>query len=307
MLFIGVQAYILAVASPEKKTQGNAIIVFGFQGGMISGMAIGSLLVNYLNPQGVFVTCAAIGFTTALYSILLIPKGIRHKQAKSALAAAIRRVGSDLAKVSHSGDFLKTMFCIGVPAKAILTGAITFALPLLLGQYGYRQEEIGQIIMLYGIGVVVASAYVARIVDRTGNTEMVLFWGAAISGMGLIFIGLMGSDALGQGAFSTFVVTGGVVTVGVAHGLINAPVVTHVAHSRLAAQIGANSVTTTYRFLERLGHVAGPFLVGQFFLIWGQSARVLIWVGVATAILGILFLVRTAPPRLDAIGPEPAR
>jgi MFS family permease len=307
MLFIGVQAYILAVASPEKKTQGNAIIVLGFQGGMISGMAIGSLLVNYFNPQGVFVTCAAIGFTTALYSILLIPKGIRHTQPKSGLAAAIRRVGSDLARVSHSGEFLKTMFCIGVPAKAILTGGITFALPLLLGQYGYRQEEIGQIIMLYGIGVVGASFYVARLVDRTGNTEMVLFWGAAISGMGLMFIGLMGSDALGQGGFGTFVVTGGVVTVGIAHGLINAPVVTHVAHSQLAAQIGANSVTTTYRFLERVGHVAGPFLVGQFFLIWGQNARVLIWVGVATAILGILFLVRTAPPRLDAIGPEPAR
>ncbi|MFL6937128.1 MAG: MFS transporter [Xanthobacteraceae bacterium] len=307
MLFIGVQAYILAVASPEKKTQGNAIIVFGFQGGMISGMAIGSLLVNYLNPQGVFVTCAAIGFATALYSILLIPKDVRHKQAKSGLGAAIRRVGSDLAKVSRSGEFLKTMFCIGVPAKAILTGAITFALPLLLGQYGYRQEEIGQIIMLYGIGVVVASAYVARMVDRTGNTETVLFWGAAISGLGLIFIGLMGSDALVQGGFGTFVVTGGVVTVGVAHGLINAPVVTHVAHSRLAAQIGANSVTTTYRFLERLGHVAGPFLVGQFFLIWGQNARVLMWIGVATAILGILFLIRTAPPRLDAIDPEPAR
>ena len=307
MLFIGVQAYILAVASPEKKTQGNAIIVFGFQGGMISGMAIGSLLVNYLNPQGVFVTCAAIGFATALYSILLIPKDVRHKQAKSGLGAAIRRVGSDLAKVSRSGEFLKTMFCIGVPAKAILTGAITFALPLLLGQYGYRQEEIGQIIMLYGIGVVVASAYVARVVDRTGNTETVLFWGAAISGLGLIFIGLMGSDALLQGGFGTFVVAGGVVTVGVAHGLINAPVVTHVAHSRLAAQIGANSVTTTYRFLERLGHVAGPFLVGQFFLIWGQNARVLMWIGVATAILGILFLIRTAPPRLDAIDPEPAR
>ncbi|MFL5105649.1 MAG: MFS transporter [Xanthobacteraceae bacterium] len=307
MLFIGVQAYILAVASPEKKTQGNAIIVFGFQGGMISGMAIGSLLVNYLNPQGVFVTCAAIGFATALYSILLIPKDVRHKQAKSGLGAAIRRVGNDLAKVSRSGEFLKTMFCIGVPAKAILTGAITFALPLLLGQYGYRQEEIGQIIMLYGIGVVVASAYVARMVDRTGNTETVLFWGAAISGLGLIFIGLMGSDALVQGGFGTFVVTGGVVTVGVAHGLINAPVVTHVAHSRLAAQIGANSVTTTYRFLERLGHVAGPFLVGQFFLIWGQNARVLMWIGVATAILGILFLIRTAPPRLDAIDPEPAR
>jgi predicted MFS family arabinose efflux permease len=307
ILFIGIQAYILAVASPEKKTQGNAIIVFGFQGGMISGMAIGSLLVNYLHPQGVFVVCAAIGFTTALYSILLIPNDIKHHQLEHGLSAAMRRVVSDLKKVIHSGEFLKTMFCIGVPAKAILTGTITFALPLLLGQQGYRQEEIGQIIMLYGIGVVAASTYVSRLVDRSGNTEMVLFWGAAVSGMGLVFIGLMGSDILGNGTVSTAVVIAGVLVVGIAHGFINAPVVTHVAHSNLAEQIGANPVTTTYRFLERIGHVAGPFLVGQLFLIWGQSAHVLIWVGVATAALGFLFLIRTPPPRIRALGPEAAR
>jgi len=84
-------------------------------------------------------------------------------------------------------------------------------------------------------------------------------------------------------------------------------VVTHVAHSELASQIGATPVTAAYRFLERIGHVAGPFIVGQMFLIWGQSAQVLIWMGIATATLGLLFLIRTAPPRVDAIGPEPAR
>jgi predicted MFS family arabinose efflux permease len=307
MLFIGIQAYILAVASPEKKTQGNAIIVFGFQGGMISGMAIGSLLVNYLHPYGVFIVCTAIGFTTALYSILLIPRDARSKKVEDSLGATIRRVASDLKKVSHSGEFLKTMFCIGVPAKAILTGAITFALPLLLGQYGYRQEEIGQIIMLYGIGVVAASTYASRLVDRTQNTETVLFWGATVSGTGLMLIGLMGSDVVGTGIASTAVVIAGVLIVGLAHGFINAPVVTHVAHSHLAAQIGANPVTTTYRFLERIGHVAGPFLIGQFFLIWGQSAHILIWVGVATAMLGFLFLIRSAPPRVGAVGSEVAR
>jgi predicted MFS family arabinose efflux permease len=76
MLFIGIQAYILAVAPAEKKTQGAAIIVFGFQGGMISGMAIGSLLVNYLHPQGVFLLSGAIGFATAIYSMLLIPREV---------------------------------------------------------------------------------------------------------------------------------------------------------------------------------------------------------------------------------------
>jgi MFS family permease len=307
MLFIGVQAYILAVASPEKKTQGNAIIVFGFQGGMISGMAIGSLLVSYLHPEGVFVVSAAIGLATALYSLMLIPKDTRHKHLGRGLAAAIQQVGSDLKRVMRSGEFLKTMFCIGIPAKAILTGTITFALPLLLGQYGYRQEEIGQIIMLYGIGVVAASGYVARLVDRTGNTEMVLFWGAAISGMGLVLVGLMGSEMLGNGPFSTVVVIGGVLIVGLAHGFVNAPVVTHVAHSQLARQIGATSVTTTYRFLERIGHVAGPFIVGQLFLVWGQSGQILVWIGIATAALGLVFLIRTAPPPVSAIGPEPAR
>ena len=306
MLFIGIQAYILMVASPEKKTQGNAIIVFGFQGGMLSGMAIGSLLVNYLHPQGVFVVSAGIGFVTAVYSLLLIPGDVARRLATHGLGTAIHRVATDLWKVLHSTEFLKTMFCIGIPAKAALTGTITFALPLLLGQYGYRQEEIGQVIMLYGVGVVASSAYVARRVDRTGNTEKVLFWGAAISGLGLVLISLMGTDSPGHGSLSTAAVVSGVMIVGIAHGFINAPVVTHVAHSDLAAQIGATPVTTAYRFLERIGHVAGPFLVGQLFVFWGQSAHILLWIGLATAALGLVFLVRTTPPRFHARAPEAA-
>jgi predicted MFS family arabinose efflux permease len=306
MLFIGIQTYILAVASPEKKTQGNAIIVFGFQGGMISGMAIGSLLVTYLHPDGVFAVCAVIGMVTAFYSVLLIPGDIKGKHIEAGLGAAIRRVGNDLKKVCRSGEFLKTMFCIGVPAKAILTGAITFALPLLLGQQGFRQEEIGQIIMLYGIGVVVASTYMSRIVDRTGNTEAILFWGAAVSAVGLVLMGSMGSSFFPNQMLNTAAIIGGVVIVGIAHGFINAPVVTHVAHSQLAQDIGANPVTTTYRFLERIGHVAGPFLVGQYFLIWGQGPHVLIWIGIATAALGFLFIIRTDAPARD-MRPEVAR
>jgi MFS family permease len=303
MLFIGIQSYILAVAPPEKKTQGAAIIVFGFQGGMISGMAIGSLLVNYLQPQGVFMLSGVIGFATALYSMLLIPREVEL----GAQRPAMYGIGNGLKSVFGSGEFLKTMFCIGVPAKAILTGTITFGLPLLLGQNGYRQEEIGQIIMLYAIGVVVASGYVSRVVDRTGSTKMVLFWGAVTSGFGLVLVGLMGSPFVGNGLLSTAVVIAGVILVGLAHGFINAPVVTHVAHSELAKQIGANSATTAYRFLERIGHVIGPVLVAQLFLIWGQSPQVLAGIGIATAMLGFVFIVQGARPRVEPIRQEAMR
>src|SRR5262245_46105881 len=106
--------------------------------------------------------------------------------------------------------------------------------------------------MLYGIGVVAASGYVARLIERLGHSDAILFLVAAMRVLGLVFVGMMGSDVLGNGTLSTAVVIGGVLIVGIAHGFVNAPVVTHVAHSQLASEIGANSVTTAYRFLERI-------------------------------------------------------
>ena len=100
----------------------------------------------------------------------------------------------------------------------------------------------------------------------------------------------------------------GTILVGIAHGFINAPVVTHVGQSRLAKRVGAAPVTTSYRFLERGGHVAGPFLLAQFFLFWGQSAQIIMWIGAVTAALGLLFVLRGRLARVPstAAGPTSA-
>ena len=165
---IGVQSHILAVASPEKKTQGAAIIVFGFQGGMISGMALGSLLVNFTCMRRACSRSPARSALAALiYTLAMIPRVAGEEQVEGRDWRGRARLVSDIKKVVTSLEFLKILFCIGVPAKAILTGIITFAMPLLLVQYGYRPEDIGQIIMLYGLGVMAATGYVSRLVDRT--------------------------------------------------------------------------------------------------------------------------------------------
>jgi predicted MFS family arabinose efflux permease len=305
VLFIGIQAYILAVASPEKKTQGAAIIVFGFQGGMISGMAIGSLLVNYIHPNGVFLISAAIGFAAALYSLVLIPKDVARNAPGKAGGLILHRVLGDLGRVLRNAEFLKAMLLIGVPAKAVLTGIVTFALPLLLAQHGFKQEEIGQVIMMYGIGVVISSTYVSRVVDRTGRTDLFLFWGAVLSGGGLVMVGIMGSAALTAALPSTALMIVGVILVGIAHGFVNAPVITHVAHSRLSEQLGANAVTAVYRFVERIGHVFGPMLMGQCFLIWGESLQIITWSGSIIAVFGVLFIAGAGSShRQEQVGGE---
>jgi hypothetical protein len=120
-------------------------------------------------------------------------------------------------------------------------------------------------------------------------------------------VGLMGSRYLGSGSLSTVVIIVGTVLVGLAHGLINAPVVTHVAHLELSNRVGANPVTTSYRFLERTGHVAGPLIVAQLFMLWGQDASIIAWLGIATVILGLLFVVGNARPKLDKMPAEAMR
>ncbi len=130
-LFIAVQTYILMTASPSKRTQGVSIIVFGFQGGMISGLAIGSLLVPYMGVRGVFLLCAAIGIAMAIYTLAMVPSIKQTVTGDSSLKSTMRELGRNMALVSRSMTFLKTMFLVGIPAKMVLTGVMIFALPLL--------------------------------------------------------------------------------------------------------------------------------------------------------------------------------
>ena len=303
-LMIGVQAYILTVASPQKKTQGVAIIVLGFQGGLIAGMALGSLLVNYLDASGVFMISGAIGLVTVFYTLLRLPKVTIKTQAAGGLGTSIHELVSDIKHAIANPEFVKTLLCVGIPAKAILTSTITFALPLLLVQYNYRSEDIGQIIMLYGLAVMAATVFASRLVDRTSNSEQILFWGTILSGAGLVMMGFMSPAHLGNGQLGTSVMIAGTILVGFAHGFINAPVVIHVGQSELGMRIGVIPVTTSYRFLERAGHIAGPIIIAQVFLVFGQDATVLVWIGAGITCLGLLFIASNFRQPVRETSPE---
>ncbi len=294
MLFIGVQSYILSVSSPAKKTQGAAIIVYGFQGGMISGMAIGSLLVSYIGAAGVFAIGAVATILTMTYAIFVVPAtGPAMRTTPVGFGASAANLGRHVVMAVRNPSLLQAIGLVGIPAKAILTGVVVFALPLLMAQQDYRQEDIGQLLMLYAGGVVLANALISRWVDRTGNTRFVLMIGGILSGVGLCIISQLGWYWFGEIAYGyvleAVLLVSGILLLGVAHGLINAPIVSHVAGLKLGDQIGVGALTATYRFLERIGHVAGPLIIGQIFIFGGEHASVLAMVGIVIAALAIMF------------------
>jgi len=111
-----------------------------------------------------------------------------------------------------------------------------------------------------------------------------------------VMMGFMSPTHLGNGQLGTSVMIAGTILVGFAHGFINAPVVIHVGQSELGMRIGVIPVTTSYRFLERAGHIAGPIIIAQVFLVFGQDATVLVWIGVGITCLGLLFVANNFQP-----------
>ena len=260
---------------------------------MISGMAIGSLLVNYIDVSGVFsISVMTLSGTLAFAMIMLPRQRLAGTEIKGGFVEAIRSLFADVSVALKSREVLTAIALVGIPAKALLTGVIVFALPLLMAASGYRQEDIGQLLMLYAGGVVVANSYIPKLVDRTGQTANALVIGAVMSAVGLLCLslgGLQTASLAKHAAIDVFMLIAGVLLVGLAHGLINAPIISHIANLPLAQQVGVGTLTATYRFLERLGHIAGPLVVGLMFALGGQSGMILAWLSGIVLLLGCCF------------------
>ena len=285
LLYIAVQSFILEVAT-ERRTGAASIIVFGYNGGNISGTAIGALLAVYMGYQGVFLIGAVISFLFFLYAFRFIPNVTSRGMDQS--AGFVNNVKIAL----KDFGFVKAMLFIGVPAKAVMTGVTVFALPLILSQLNYPSDDIGQILMLYAAGVLLSSRFAADLVDRTGKATIVLFTGMVGSGIGLILIGLIGWSGLqdfGLSWITTATLITGMLLLGLSHGFIHAPIVTHVADTAAAQVLGKGSANSLYRFLERLGHVSGPLIVAQMMVLNSQSATTISYIGLAMCVFGLLF------------------
>lgn len=297
MLLIGVQSYILVNADQNKSTQGANIIVYGFNGAIISGAALGSLLSIYIGISGVFWIATTISvFLMGLILLTLVnQKPSLEPIASSNASTNTPQQSRSILHLFKDFEFVRSLILIGIPTKAVLAGVTIYALPVILNALGYKNDTIGQIIMFYAAGVLLTSQFAAKLVDRTGQKIAILSLGAILSSLGLVLIGVTNSNTQIIGIpmvdISIYLIISGVFILGIAHGLINAPIVTHTLSSQSVKYVGKTASAATYRFLERIGHVAGPMIVANLLYWMDNSPEALLYIGAAIAIMAILFWI----------------
>ena len=274
-IFIAVQGYILRFSDKSNKTQAAGIIVFCFNAGFIAGVAIGALLADYLGDQGTFALAAVIGLLMSLFSFVLPSMKSVNKRV-GAIGSHFVEMVSDSWRLIKIPSFLRTMLLVGIPTKMALTGIVAFAVPLLLAERGISKEIIGQVLMSYATLVLIVSHRAGRWVDKLGSSKKALTIGNFLAGIALMVLAYA-VLALSDWQLITLMSIS-MMLLGFSHGLINAPVVTHVVNITSGAE-SDSVIASTYRFLERIGHVAGAIIVAQLLLWLGAEQAMLVMAG----------------------------
>ncbi len=265
-IFIAVQGYILRCSDQSNKTQAAGIIVFCFNAGFISGAAIGALLADTVGVQGIFMLAVFVGGLMYLFALTL-PSMAMQATKKGTLKENFTAMVKDASALMRVPSFMRTILLVGIPTKMMLTGVVFFAVPILLSNAGVERESIGQVLMAYAFSVLFVSGKVSPMIDRVGSAKWALCLGSGVGAVSLILLSF--SFRFEDITYLVLIATFAMLVMGISHGLINAPVVTHVVTSTQGAN--ANSVASTYRFLERLGHVLGSIVVGALLTHLGHS------------------------------------
>jgi predicted MFS family arabinose efflux permease len=299
LLLASIQGYLLRCAGPAQRTRAGAVIVFGFNGGLIAGAALGGLALRALGPDGVFLAAAALAGLAAAGCLAAPHDGRRHAppdpgnadtlapRPRFAAIAQARAALRETLDLAGRAEVLRPLLLIGGPAKATLTGLVLFALPLMLTGHGVAADRVAHAIVLYALVVLAVSKLIAGPVDRSGLTAVSLVAGAVTAAVGVALLAGLAAAAAPDALTLLLGALFGVLLIGVGHGCINAPVMAYVAAAAAEAGRADTEALNAYRLLERVGHVLGPVAIGGAYHAWGAAG--LVAVALATAGAGAAF------------------
>jgi len=266
VIFISVQSYILRFSNKANKTQAAAIIVFCFNAAFIAGASIGALLVDYIGITGIFILSALSGLLVLAFATLL-PRMKGSKKASGSFAKQLKLTVAHSAQLIKQKAFFRTIFFVGIPTKMMLTGVVSYMVPILLSDQGVSKESIGQVLMAYAGAVLLVSGRASKAIDANQNYKMALTLGSLVSVFSLLLLGYGVTFQSGTTVVNLTMMA--MLIMGISHGFINAPIISHVVSVSTADS--DTTIASTYRFLERIGHVLGAVVVAVLVSTFGSE------------------------------------
>lgn len=274
LVYVTTQAYITAHFPQAERTRGQALFLTTFFAGSLCGAAIGGILVDRLGFEKTFLVSGGLSAIASIYVLRFMSKGAGQSSGKKSLGL------SDFGLLLKQRQFAVITFLSAVPAKVALAGFLYYSIPLYLKELGHDQSSTGQIMMAYGLMIIMLSPLVAQFADRAQHRwRFVMLGGYAAAlavAMPLFFEGATGAALA-------------VVGLGIGHaiGVSSQMTLINDRCGEVVKEVGQAAAVGIFRMIERIGMLLGPILLGAMIALSN-------FVNAFVIMAGLIFLATTA-------------
>lgn len=303
LVYAAGQVYIAQHSEPRQRSSGFSLFLAVIVAAEITGPALGGILADRIGQQPVLVSAtlaAGVSMLTCLFLISRHPPDLTDPAAEpvprpvpNGIKSSEQLFGqwSTLKYILRNGRFLVVIICFAIPSKALLTGGLFLLVPLTVVAVGGSVADSARILMGYGTTVLLLVPLLAPIADRFRNYGIFMSTGSIIAGVGFIFPHTwIIFDGNGRNALMAAVLLFGIGQT------LSIPTQVSFLMQLLELQVargGSGPVLGIFRFLERLGSLAGPLIAGGLLLVFPPDVA-LMWMGLGTLLLascGICWLM----------------
>ncbi|QPM90248.1 MFS transporter [Pseudooceanicola algae] len=274
IVYAAAQVYIVEHSDRRRRTTGFSLFFIAVVGADIVGPAIGGILADRLGVDAAFymaTTALALSFMTTL-GILPSEKPL-PKPPRPSFRESLHPTGAIL----RNRRYIGLIFGMAIPAKLLLNGGLFLCLPLAVASLGGGAAAAGQLFMIYGLVVLLSASLIARAIDRWNLVAPVVCIGTIMSALALALPELVGSSWALVPCVAIFAFGQALSVPSQMSFLL------HLTPSE-QTRFGAATVIGQYRFMERLGSLAGP-IIGAALLTILTPTQSLLCLGLVAMLL----------------------
>jgi len=251
LIFNACETWIALHSRESNRAHGASAYVGAIFAGYICGPSLGGMLAQYVGQDTTFLISAGLALISGYAAYRLLESADTASQDSPAKLSGLKPW-----KILFSNYRFIGIVFTAVATRTTLSAFLFFLIPLYLNELGHTTTEIGQMMMLYGGIIVIGTPGISGFCDRIRRYFPMTVAGAAISGLGLLFV--LTSGVIGESR----AVLVSIVAVGLGHCLILSPqyaMMQEIVHD-YREQIEQSVSISIYRFVDRIGLIIGPVL-----------------------------------------------
>ena len=288
------QGFVTAHTQTSRRAVGLAQVFAGIYGGSLCGSVTGAMLAERLGFQSVFlagvlllgVMLAGVALVYALRPISSSRRKMVEPQVEQVTAEEASPAPGRFANVwifLRDPQVLALVLLSSLPASIAAVGFLNYFSPLYLNRIDASQSTIGQVLMLYGLCLVIVGPWVSRWFNTIERKRAAIMLGCVLGGYALLMFEVVGGVAASMVA---------VLLLGVAHSLVLSAQSAYLLSLPVTARLGEGKALGLFRSTGRFGQMLGPLVFGWLALGENPIGFAPLGYGYAAMALGFWALTR---------------